>query len=289
MRKLFGLFVFALMLAPEPRHLSGELRYLPVPAVPSIKPPAEQHDFDAVLGHAQTHFNSAGKMAPRAENVRLVSEKVATQTLRPGEVWSFNATVGPRTEERGFKPAPEILLGELKDGVGGGTCQVSSTIFQAALLAGLDIVRRSPHSRPPKYALTGTDATVSYDDGIDLLLKNPWSFPIQIRSWTEADEVFAEVRGLKKGPTVKLQWINFSTEPFARKMRKTGKYRGKHLAQHGADGQSGALRVRTYQPDGTFVERLIPTTYPPVNEIWDVGLNWDDQETPWATEAASPK
>jgi len=98
----------------------------------------------------------------RTENIRLASEAIKGTLLAPGEVFSFNEIVGPRVEERGYLSAMVILGGEFTPGLGGGICQVSSTLYNAVLLAGLEVVERHPHSLKIDYVPVGRDATVTY-------------------------------------------------------------------------------------------------------------------------------
>ena len=92
-----------------------------------------------------------GSNAPRAHNIRLASEKINGTVLCNGEAFSFNETVGQRTVERGFKSAKIIERGEFVDGVGGGVCQVSTTLFNAALLSGCDMTEFHQHSLAVSY------------------------------------------------------------------------------------------------------------------------------------------
>lgn len=121
----------------------------------------------------------------RSANVRLAAALIDGTVLRPGEVFSFNETVGPRLLERGFRPAPEIVGEEFVEGVGGGICQVSSTLFNAALYADLKIVERYRHSVPLGYVPPGRDATLQYGV-MDFRFQNTLDEPIVIR--TEAGD-----------------------------------------------------------------------------------------------------
>ena len=93
----------------------------------------------------------------------------------PGEIFDFNEVVGPRDEANGYKVAPVIAEGELVDGIGGGTCQISGTLHGAAFFAGLEIVERYPHTRPSSYIKMGLDATVVYPT-INFRMKNRFRF-----------------------------------------------------------------------------------------------------------------
>lgn len=117
----------------------------------------------------------------RGKNVARAASRIDGVVLMPGEAVSFNEHVGPRTPENGFFEAPEIYKGEMRQGIGGGTCQVASTLHAAAFFAGLDVVSRANHSRPSGYIPPGLDATVVYPE-VDLRLRNPFDFPVIVRA-----------------------------------------------------------------------------------------------------------
>lgn len=107
----------------------------------------------------------------RTENVRLASEKIKGTVLGPGEVFSFNEVVGPRSKEAGFLTAIVISNGKFVLGLGGGICQVSSTLYNSVLAANLEIIERHPHSLPVTYVPRGKDATIAYGS-LDFKFKN---------------------------------------------------------------------------------------------------------------------
>ena len=131
---------------------------------------------NGVLGKMQTDI---GGTSNRHSNVALAASRINGTLLRPGEVFSYNKIVGPRTLECGFKTAPEIVKGVLKPGVGGGICQVSSTLYNAALLSNMKIVERSHHAFPVHYLPAGRDATV-VDGDLDFKFTNSTDAPIYI-------------------------------------------------------------------------------------------------------------
>ncbi|MCS6919881.1 MAG: VanW family protein, partial [Fimbriimonadales bacterium] len=118
-----------------------------------------------------------GYQVQRNHNIRLAASALDGRILLPGERLSYNQAVGKRTLKQGFRPAPVIIRGEKQLGIGGGICQVSSTLFNAALLGELKIVRRANHSIPVDYVPLGRDATVT-DTGIDFVIENPFDAPI---------------------------------------------------------------------------------------------------------------
>src|SRR5262249_57298921 len=105
-----------------------------------------------------------------------------------------NDTVGGRSETEGYQVAQGISGGEMVDGLAGGTCQISTTLFGAAFFAGLDIVRTTNHSRPSAYTPLGFDATVVWPH-TDLKLKNPYDFPVAIHYRVANGEALVEILG----------------------------------------------------------------------------------------------
>ena len=105
--------------------------------------------------------------------------------------------VGERSEKEGYKIAHVITAGEMVDGLAGGTCQISTTLFGAAFFAGLDIVKTTNHSRPSAYTPLGFDATVVWPD-TDLKLKNPYDFPVVIHYRVANGEAVVEILGKKR-------------------------------------------------------------------------------------------
>ncbi|MDY0408022.1 VanW family protein [Paracerasibacillus soli] len=98
----------------------------------------------------------------RSQNIKIATAAIDSYVLFPGESFSFNKVVGQRTEEKGYKRAPVIVKGELAEDIGGGICQVSSTLFNAVNLKGIQMIERYSHSREVPYVPPGKDATVSW-------------------------------------------------------------------------------------------------------------------------------
>ena len=132
-----------------------------------------------VIGQYATYFNSRNKN--RSHNIKLASQAINNYVVLPGEIFSFNKVVGQRTKEKGYMQAPIIVRGELSEGIGGGICQVSSTLFNAVDKAGLHIMQRYSHSRNVAYVPPGRDATVSWY-GPDFVFQNKYAYPIMLRA-----------------------------------------------------------------------------------------------------------
>lgn len=125
--------------------------------------------------------------AERTDNIRLAMSKINGYVLEKGKTFSFNKVVGNRNLENGYKTALGYVSGEMVEVIGGGVCQVSTTLYSAALCAGLTITEREPHSMPVSYIELGQDATVNYMRGhmIDLKFKNETGYPIYITAGVE--------------------------------------------------------------------------------------------------------
>jgi vancomycin resistance protein YoaR len=149
-------------------------------------------DISKVLGHYETKFSVSDK--DRNFNLKLAASKLNGIVLKPGAVMSFNETVGERSQKMGYKIAHVITAGEMVDGLAGGTCQISTTLFGAAFFAGLDIPDTRNHSRPSTYTPLGFDATVVWPD-TDLKIKNPYEFPVAIRYVVTNGEAKVEILG----------------------------------------------------------------------------------------------
>jgi len=128
-----------------------------------------------------TYTTSVAGTANRLTNVGLGSSLLDNTLIAPGKVFSVNATTGQRTAAKGFKMAPTIIAGKLEDTVGGGMCQVSTTVFNAAFEAGLQIVERHNHELYISHYPLGRDATVSYGS-YDLKFRNDTSHWILLKT-----------------------------------------------------------------------------------------------------------
>jgi vancomycin resistance protein YoaR len=146
----------------------------------------------ATLATFSTSLGSSS--SNRVQNVRLACRAIDGLVLLPGDVFSYNNVVGPRVPRAGYREAPVIVRGKLQPGIGGGICQVSSTLYNAVLLADLEIVRRQHHSFPVSYLPAGRDATVSYGS-IDFRFRNSLPHPIALDAKVVGRRVVFQVHG----------------------------------------------------------------------------------------------
>lgn len=264
------------------------------------EPPAEPEA--KVLAQFSTKFKAGPKFKGREANIELLAKKLSDTVLKPGEEFSFNAAAGPRTIEAGFKQAPTYFLGEILEGIGGGTCQVSSTMYAAALHVNVDIVDRRPHSRVSSYIPAGLDATVNYPPECwdtdkpdlrvcyDLKFKNPYKFPLIFRFETSAEiekekptdengqrTLTCTVFGTGPADKVETAWKAFGAPPFDTRYRRVSWWQNnrKRLKQSGKPGLRGARVLTVTHPDGKVEKKTIYSEYSPVPEVFEVGMQFE--------------
>ncbi|MBC7171909.1 MAG: VanW family protein [Polyangiaceae bacterium] len=239
--------------------------------LPSSGVVPEGLELGVIIGEYSTRFDAFGRHRTRAHNVRLAASALHGAIILPGGTLSFNEVVGPREFRTGYKNATVILRGELVPGVGGGVCQVASTFHAAVFFAGLEVPTHTTHSRRSSYVPAGLDATVAYPE-IDLVVRNPFDFPVAIDVVAEQDTMTVRVLGRAKPRSVEL----------ARELHRGSRYATRDiedpalplgqrvLTQEGAAG-SIVLRTRVLEEGSRrWVERE-RLEYPPIDEIFHVG------------------
>ncbi len=147
---------------------------------------------DSVLASFLTGFNSND--ADRTQNLKISCDKISGTILFPGEVFSMNERLGPRTVENGFKEAKIIYKSEYINGVGGGVCQITTTLYNAVLKARLKVVERTHHTLPSLYVGPGQDATIA-EDYIDFKFKNDQDYPVCINASIVKNQVVISILG----------------------------------------------------------------------------------------------
>lgn len=211
-----------------------------------------------------TYYGDSG--ANRKHNVGLATAKIDGTVLAPEEEFSFNDVVGRRTEENGFKTAYIIKDGEFVEGVGGGVCQVSSTLYNAVLLADLTVTRVQAHSLPVSYVAPSFDAMVS--SGSDFRFVNTLSAPITVKMTADGKYVRCNIYGVA-GRKVSRRSETIEILPF------DTIYRDDENLLFGEESIESAgtagLRSRgylDYESGGKVVSRLIRTdSYAPQNRV----------------------
>lgn len=184
---------------------------------------------DTTLGTYSTPLS--GRSGSQRHNAVRVLEEIQGTWIAPGETFSFNRRVRGWTRDMGYKQAPVSYNGQLVSSWGGGVCQTSTTLYNAALLAGLDVVERHRHRFAPSYVPPGRDAAVAFEN-IDLKLRNPHPFPVRILGEVKGERLSLRIVGKGKGrlPLRVVEEIREVREPLRfqvrgeeRRVRNSGK------------------------------------------------------------------
>jgi vancomycin resistance protein YoaR len=225
-------------------------------------------DVSRVLSSYETSFR--GRAGARAINIAQAAEYLNGTVLQPGQTISFDTIVGPRTVERGFTPAPVIIQDELDEAVGGGVCQVASTLHAAAVYGLLDIVRRRSHSRPSGYAPLGLDATV-VENEVDLRIRNPYPETLIVQAFLPGNQV-VRVELLGRSPQGKVvhsysvdKVTDFSRRVYVKPWLKRGEFVRK---QKGIRGYDVTSFVTLNDGDQKTRVRNYKSKYYPVPEVY---------------------
>ena len=253
-----------------------ELVVAPGPEVPDpLGSLAAGLDISTVLASFSTPYSTEPNYADRASNLKIGAAALDGYVLMPGQVMSFNAVVGDRTDVAGFRYAPGIADGELIDTVGGGICQISSTLYGAAFFAGLELVHSRPHSRPSSYVDMGLDSTVVFGS-VDMKLKNPFDFPVVLHTRVSAGKVVVEVLGKRKVyDEVAFERQVKEVLPHSTIVRDDSRLRSgaEAVSQRGMRGFK-VVRTRKLYKDGALVDtQAWDLFYPPTTHIVRRGTN----------------
>lgn len=245
-------------------------------------------DVTKVLSAFETNFGGTGR--GRAVNIEKAASYLNGFVIAPGQTVSFNQLVGPRTLERGFVMAPVIRDDELEPGLGGGTCQVASTVHAAVIYGALDVVARRSHSRPSGYAPLGLDATVIWGE-VDLKFKNPYDTPLIVHAFLPTrTKLRVELLGREPPGKIEHTYAVVRTHDFYRRVwTKPFVKEGKTLKrQKGIKGYDVVSNVRLVLPNGETRDlRHYYSEYRPVPEVFWVGPGAKLEELPELPEGVS--
>ena len=243
-------------------------------------------DIESVLSSYETDFtHHAG---PRAINIATAARYLNGAVIAPGGMFSFNQTVGARTVERGFTYAPVIVADELEPGVGGGVCQVATTLHAAAVFGGFEVLQRRSHSRPSGYAPLGLDATV-VDGELDLKLRNPYESPLIVHAFLPTPtSLRIELLGRVAAAKVEHFFQVKEKHDFMRRVVVEPGLEPNESKRHqkGNLGYDVVSTVRTTYPNGERRFRSYTSTYSPVPEVYWVGAGTDPSSLPPLPEGA---
>jgi len=259
-----------------------------------VEPEVRAADLENATSKIVTFSTSmSGSSENRISNIALALKKINGTKLNPGEVFSFNKVVGKRTAQAGFKLAPVIMADKsMQDDIGGGICQVSSTLFNAAAMAGLEIVERYHHSFPVAYLDPGLDATVTWG-GADLKFRNNKNTPIFIRAYRSGSKACVEIYGEPIPNNGKYQLVTKVIEtvkaPAPKRIEDTkGVYVKKPGGEYVHVKSRTGIKVNTYRvliQNGKTVssELLVTNYYRPVQ-----GIVYYRNDKPETTPAPAP-
>ncbi len=218
----------------------------------------------------------SGSTAARANNVEQAADNINTYgdftdgyVLQPGEEFSFNTVVGERTEENGFQKAPVYLSSGTAEDYGGGICQVSTTLYCAALYANLEITSRHNHMYVIHYWPTaGCDATVDWTNSIDFKFKNNKDYPIKITCSYENKKLTVTITGTEDGITAEMTSEVVETTAYSTVYKKPTSEYPEGTTTGGDNGK--VIKVwRTVYDNGEFVSKTLESTntYSPLNKV----------------------
>lgn len=234
------------------------------------------------LGGYSSYYNISN--VNRSTNVELASNKINNVILLPGEEFSYNKIVGERTFANGFKEASVYTSSGVINGLGGGICQVSSTLYNAVLHANLEIVERKNHRYAVSYVPLGRDATVAYGS-IDFRFKNNRNYPIKIISFAQNGILNINIFGIKEEieyevsiTTNKLQTIPYTTKYIEDNSMALGT---QIQTQYGDNGYKYET-FKTLKLNGEIVstEKISNDSYSPLTRIVRVGTKKDQVTIP---------
>jgi vancomycin resistance protein YoaR len=204
-----------------------------------------------VAGYTTTY----GGEPNRLHNVRLVSQLVDGALIAPGAEFSFNRTTGERSPERGFREAPVIINGELQNGIGGGVCQVSTTVFNAAFEAGISITSRTNHALYISHYPQGRDATVNYPD-TDLKFQNDTGKWLLLRTFVGASELTVNLYGTPVDRRVEVETapLEVAGPPTVKRIPDPGIWVGERVTEEvGQPSRRTSVTRRVYTKDGKLL------------------------------------
>ncbi|HEX2954950.1 MAG TPA: VanW family protein [Bacillota bacterium] len=218
----------------------------------------------------------------RSANIRRGAQQISGVLLPPGKVFSFNGTTGPRSMANGYGEALEIVNKRLVPGVGGGICQVSSTLYNAVLLAGLPILERSSHSLPLGYVPLGRDATVYYGN-LDLSFRNTTGGNILILTEAKEKQITVAILGETKPEErveIKTEIVKRIPYTIEKTVDPTLPPKEQRIVQPGQKGYIVRSERLFYLPNGEVrKEQLSLDYYRPQSERISVGSGFHEKKS----------
>jgi vancomycin resistance protein VanW len=203
-----------------------------------------------------------GRMRSQRHNAELGLDRLDGYVIQPGATFSFNKVVGTCSRDQGYRKAPVSYNGQLVENWGGGVCQTSTTLYNAALLAGMQILERNRHRFAPSYVPAGRDAAVAYD-AIDLRFRNPYPFAVRIRGEVVGERLVLGIHG-ERVPTARPEVVQDVRQVSAPRLFEIGARPGRARLRN--SGKTG-YEVATYRVTGNRRELLSVDSYPAMHKI----------------------
>ena len=208
-----------------------------------------------ITGLVGSYETIYGGIANRIHNVQLVARLIDGKLIAPGATFSFNDATGERTADKGFLEAPVIINGELETGLGGGVCQVSTTVFNAAYEAGLPITSRTNHALYISHYPLGRDATVDYPN-IDLKFVNDTGKWILLRTFVGSSSLVVNLYGAPQDRRVESETSPLRTvaaAPVERRFDKSVAPGTEVVAEYGVPSQTASVHRTVYAASGKLL------------------------------------
>ncbi len=230
-------------------------------------------DFSCLIAAYSTSLEDSS--SDRKHNIMLAKEAINGKIIEPGEIFSFNEEVGPVTAERGYRKVLVIQNRQFVPGIGGGICQVATTLYQVALRGEMEIVQRSCHSRPVSYVPLGQDATVAHDL-IDFKFSNNRDYPVLLTGKMD-DSLSLSLYGAEQIPGRIIEIVSEDIEVLSsRLLEQPDPSLPKGVRRQVREGEDG-YRVNVYRlinEGGKEVAKELVSTdvYMPINEVMKIGI-----------------
>jgi vancomycin resistance protein YoaR len=250
---------------------------------------AQAMNISGLVASYQTFY---GGDPNRIHNVQLVSHLVDKHVIAPGETFSFNGATGARTPDKGFREAPVIINGELKTGIGGGVCQVSTTVFNAAYEAGLPIVARTNHALYISHYPQGRDATVNYPD-VDLKFINDTGNWLLLRTWVGSSSLTVALYGtpVHRRVVSETEPLEVTSRAPTKKVSDPELFVGQRVVEEtGEPARSTSVRRKVYDANGKLLyDAVFYSSYRGEPTVLRVGTKPrpDEEQTTTTTGAAT--
>ncbi len=239
----------------------------------SIMPKVTRAELMSSFARVSAYSTTTTSDASRNNNINLACRAVTGTAVMPGETFSFNQATGQRTLEKGYLPAAAIAGGTTVDEVGGGVCQVSSTLFNAAVMADLTILARSPHTWPSNYVEKGRDATVNWPN-LDFSFRNDKQTPVFIVAYYQQRQCTVEIYGasLGAGASIDLSTqLTAQMDPPREPLYENNPLLPVGTAQEKKKARTGYVveTYKVYKQNGVEVRRewLCTSNYPMIQQV----------------------